>query len=476
MNAPIKSLSVVLAVALAGCAVTEPKTRVQIDMPQAFTEAPAPIASAATSQLTADWWTSFGSPQLTSLIEQALAGSSDIRIAAERITQAELALRQANASLLPSIGLGAGQSFNRSDNEGTGERTRRSTSVSIAMSYEIDLWGRLAAGIQVQQQQVNISGFDAETVRLTLTTSVAATYFQLLATRERLDIARDNLATAERVLKIVDARYRNGVATQLDLSQQTTEVLNQRTALIPLEVAERQTVSALAVLIGRVPQGFGVAGDNFEELRVPTVGAGLPSELLTRRPDLAAAEAQLAAADANVAAARAALLPSISLSTSAGLATSALLSLADPTQAIAIGLSLAQTLFDGGQKRAQVGIEQSQRRILVETYASTVRTALKEVDDALGNADRGARLESAQQQTVEQAQRSLRLAEIRYREGAGDLLAVLDAQRSLFSAQDQLAQSRLERLTASLDLFKALGGGWVTPETTSTSGSITRSS
>jgi len=471
----MKALTIALALALAGCAVTEPKTRVQIDMPQAFTEAPAPAASAATSQLTTDWWTSFGSPQLTSLIEQALAGSSDIRIAAERITQAELALRQANASLLPSIGLGAGQSFSRSDSPGTDTSTRRGTSVSIAMSYEIDLWGRLAAGIQAQEQALNISRFDADTVRLTLTSGVAATYFQLLATRERLDIGRANLATAERVLKVVDARYRNGVATQLDLSQQTTAVLNVRAALIPLEVAERQTVSALALLIGRVPQGFGVAEDNFEELRVPTVGAGLPSELLTRRPDLAAAEAQLAAADANVAAARAALLPSISLSTSAGLATSALLSLANPTNAISIGLSLAQTLFDGGQKRAQVGIEQSQRRILVETYASAVRASLKEVDDALSNADRGARLESAQQETVEQAQRSLRLAEIRYREGAGDLLAVLDAQRSLFSAQDQLAQSRLERLSASLDLFKALGGGWVAPQQTASLPSSKRS-
>ena len=233
MNAPMKSLTVALAVALAGCAVTEPKTRVQIDMPQAFTEAPAPAASAATSQLTTDWWTSFGSPQLTSLIEQALAGSSDIRIAAERITQAELALRQANASLLPSIGLGAGQSFSRSDSAGTDASTRRGTSVSIAMSYEIDLWGRLAAGIQAQEQAVNISRFDAETVRLTLTSGVAATYFQLLATRERLDIARDNLATAERVLKIVDARYRNGVATQLDLSQQTTAVLNAARRIDP---------------------------------------------------------------------------------------------------------------------------------------------------------------------------------------------------------------------------------------------------
>jgi multidrug efflux system outer membrane protein len=466
MNMNLKLLCIALAVALAGCAVTEPKTRVQIDMPQAFTEAPVPTAIGATSQLTADWWTNFGSPQLTSLIQQALAGSADVRIAAERITQAELALRVANASLLPTIGVGAGQSFSRTDSAGTEASTRRGTSVSIAMSYEIDLWGRLAAGIQAQQQAVNISRFDADTVRLTLTTGVAATYFQLLATRERLDIARDNLATAERVLKVVDARYRNGVATQLDLSQQTTEVLNQRAALIPLEVVERQTVSALALLIGRVPQGFSLPGDNFEKLAIPTAGAGLPSELLTRRPDLAAAEAALAAADANVAAARAALLPSISLSTSGGLATAALLSLADPTHVLAIGLSLAQTVFDGGQRRAQVGIEQSQRRILIETYGSAVRTALKEVDDALGNADSGARLESAQQQTVEQAQRSLRLAEIRYREGVGDLLAVLDAQRSLFSAQDQLAQARLTRLTASLDLFKALGGGWAAPEAT----------
>ena len=464
MNMPLKPLCIALVVALAGCAVTEPKTRVQIDMPQQFTEAAVPAAAGVTSQLTTDWWTNFGSPQLTSLIEQALAGSADVRIAAERITQAELALRVANASLLPTIGVGAGQSFSRTDSAGTDATTRRGTSISIAMSYEIDLWGRLAAGIQAQQQAVNISRFDADTVRLTLTSGVAATYFQLLATRERLDIARENLATAERVLKVVDARYRNGVATQLDLSQQTTAVLNQRAALIPLEVTERQTVSALALLIGRVPQGFGVADDNFEELRVPAVGAGLPSELLTRRPDLAAAEAQLAAADANVAAARAALLPSISLSTSGGLATAALLSLADPTHVLAIGLSLAQTLFDGGQRRAQVGIEQSQRRILIETYGSAVRTALKEVDDALGNADSGARLESAQQQTVEQAQRSLKLAEIRYREGAGDLLATLDAQRSLFSAQDQLAQARLARLAASLDLFKALGGGWSSPQ------------
>jgi NodT family efflux transporter outer membrane factor (OMF) lipoprotein len=266
------------------------------------------------------------------------------------------------------------------------------------------------------------------------------------------------------VLKLVDARYRNGVATQLDVSQQTTAVLNQRAALIPLEVAERQTTSALALLIGRVPQGFGVAAEPFVDIDVPAVSPGIPSELLTRRPDLASAEAQLAAADANVAAARAALLPSISLSASGGIASAALLSLANPTNALSIGLSLAQAIFDGGERKARVATEQSQRRVLVETYGDAVRTALKEVDDALGNADRGARLEAAQQQTLEQARRSLNLAEIRYREGAGDLLAVLDAQRSLFAAQDQLTQARLERLAAAVGLFKALGGGWEVPK------------
>ena len=464
MNTRLKPLCATLALILAGCAVTEPRTQVRIDMPPAYTEGSAQSIAEETRELTTAWWLGFGSPQLTSLIEESLIGSADVRIAAERITQAELALRIAGASLLPSVGLGVGQSFSRSDSSGSDATTRRGTSVSVAMSYEIDLWGRLAAGIQAQEQAVAISRFDAETVRLTLTTSVAATYFQLLATRARLDIARDNLATAERVLKVVDARFRNGVATPLDVSQQTTTVLNQRAALIPLEVAERQTTSALALLIGRVPQGFGAAQENFEQLAVPTVAAGLPSSLLTRRPDLAAAEAELAAADANVAAARAALLPSISLSASGGLASAALLSLVNPTNVLSIGLSLAQSIFDGGERRAQVGIQQSQRRVLVEVYGSTVRTALKEVDDALGNADSNARLEVAQQQTMEQAQRSLRLAEVRYKEGVDDLLAVLDAQRSLFSSQDQLAQSRLARLTASLDLFKALGGGWTAPE------------
>ncbi len=457
----LRTLAGALALGVSGCAINEPRTLPQLPLPMAYAEAPA----AAADTLSATWWQGFGSPQLSQLVDTALAGSAELRIAAERVLQAEIALRSAGASLLPDISAGAAQSASRSDASGEPASSRRGTSLSLGVSYEVDLWGRLAAGVQAQQQALAISRFDAEAVRLSLTSAVAATYFQLLATKARLEIARDNLATAERVLRLVDARFRNGVATALDVSQQTTTVLNQRAALVPLELGLRQTTSALALLLGRMPQGFAVPADGFAQLAVPRVDAGLPSSLLTRRPDLAAAEAQLAAADANVAAARAALLPSISLSASGGVSSAALLSLAQPATTLALGLSLAQSLFDGGQRRGQVQAQQSQRRVLVDSYGQAVRTALKEVDDALGNAERSARLEQSQRESVAQARRSLQLAELRFREGAGDLLAVLDAQRSLFSAEDQQAQQRLARLTAVLDLFKALGGGWQAPST-----------
>jgi len=194
---------------------------------------------------------------------------------------------------------------------------------------------------------------------------------------------------------------------------------------------------------------------------VPEINPGLPAELLVRRPDLASAEAQLAAANANVAAARAALLPSIQLTGSAGLASGALLSfLGGGTSAVGIALSLLQPIFDGGRLRGQVSVSQSREREIVENYRKVILAALKDVEDALVATSRQAQQETLQAQVQAQAREALRLAEVRYREGADDLLTVLDAQRTLFSAQDQLAQIRLNRLEAAVSLYKALGGGW----------------
>lgn len=452
-----------LLAALAGCAITEPRTVPAVALPAAWDEAATLTADADLEGVPARWWPAFGSPTLDALIDEGLGGSSDLRIGAERVTQAELALRQAGISRLPTLGASLGSSLSKSDGPDTGASERRSTSAALSVSYELDLWGRLAAGVQAGEAALEATRYDLDTLRISVASSIAASYFELLTTRERLRLARENLAVAERVLGVVEARYRNGVATALEVSQQRTTVLSQRGALIPLEVAERQTLSALALLIGRVPQGQAVADDRLETLRVPEPAPQLPSVLLSRRPDLAAAEADLRAADADVAAARAALLPSLGLSAGGSLGTAALLNLADPTASASLGLSLAQTLFDGGLRRSQIALAQSRRVVLVETYVAAVRSALKEVDDGLGNADRSRRQSEVQRSIVVQAQDTLRLAELRYREGSDDLLAVLDAQRTLFSAQDNLATLRLARLNAALDLVRALGGGWERP-------------
>jgi NodT family efflux transporter outer membrane factor (OMF) lipoprotein len=303
--------------------------------------------------------------------------------------------------------------------------------------------------------------FDRDTARLTLIAGVANAYFDVLSLRARIANARENVAIAERVLQVVSARSRNGAVSPLDVARQEATLLSQRAALLPLEQQERQTLAALAILLGRVPQGFDVQARGLAQISLPSISPGLPADLLVRRPDLASAEAQLFAANASLAAARAALLPSIQLTGSAGVASGALLGfLNGPTATAALAASVLQPIFDGGRLRGQVSIAESRERELVETYRKAILAAFADVESALAAATRLQQREVLQTQVEQRSREALRLAEVRYREGADDLLSVLDAQRSLFDAQDQLAQVRLDRLDAAVALFKALGGGW----------------
>ena len=445
----------IISMAASGCAVHEPAVRPALDLGGDWAETAeqeVPLRQA--------WWRGFQSPQLERLLAASLLDSPDLAAAAERVIQAELQVRASGASLFPSLSLAGSTTSRRNDPDLGPATTSESSSLALGAGYEVDLWGRLAAGVRGAEASLEAVRYDYASLQLSLETAVANAYFQSLAAGERLAIARDNLAIAERVLAIVEARYRNGAASLLDLTRQRTAVLSQQAALIPLEVQQRQTRYALAILLGQVPQSFRLEAEALQALHIPPVGAGLPSELLARRPDLARAEARLAAADANVAVARAALLPSFSLSASAGLASSALLSLSNPDTSLAASATLAQTLFDGGRLRSQLASAESRRRELVENYRLAILTALREVEDGLGNVERNRRLEETQAEVVRQARRTLQLAELRYREGSDDLLSVLDAQRTLFQAQDQQVQLRLARLTAALDLYKALGGGW----------------
>jgi multidrug efflux system outer membrane protein len=426
-------------------------------MPSAWIESGAPDTVA----LTRDWWRNFGSTELSGLIDAAISASPDMQIAVERVRQAEARVRIAGASLFPALNFSAGTGRRETRPQGGNWNGENSSSATLSASYEIDLWGGNAAGERSAEASLRATRFDQETVRLTQVAGVANGYFQLLSLRGRLAIARENLAIAERVFNLVDARASNGAVSQLDLARQRAAVLTLRASILLLELQERQTLYALAILAGRTPEGFDAAGSTVSTLAVPRVGPGLPADLLVRRPDLASAEAQLAAANANVAAARAALLPSISLTGSAGLASGVLINfLNSPTAVLSLGASLLQPIFDGGRLRGQVDVAASRQRELVENYRKAVLAALADVEGALTASGRTADQESIQAQVVEQARIALRLAEIRYREGVDDLLTVLDAQRTLFQSEDQLAQVRLSRLQTSIGLFKALGGGW----------------
>jgi outer membrane protein, multidrug efflux system len=447
-----KPLVAVLLLALAGCATTSPPLAPRVGAPLAWSEA----AATAPARIPVDWWTSFGSAELHALVSEALIANPDLAIAIERVQQAEAQARIAGSSLFPSLNLGL-------DARAT-ERNGSSVASSAALSaaYEVDLWGRNAAGVRGARAAALASAYDAHTVRLTLIAGVANAYFEVLSLRGRLALARENLAVAERILGLVRVRAREGAVSPLDVARQEAAVLGQRAALLPLEQIERQTLAALAVLLGRLPEGFDVEAASLAPLVVPAVSPGLPAELLTRRPDLAAAEADLAAANASLAAARAALLPSIQLTGSAGVASSALLAvLGNPTSAVALAASVLQPIFDGGRLRANVNIAESRERQLVEAYRGAILAAFADVEAALGATGRFGEREALQTQVEARAREALRLAEVRYREGADDLLSVLDAQRTLFNAQDQLAQIRLDRLQAAVALYRALGGDWL---------------
>lgn len=401
------------------------------------------------------WWQDFNSPALTDLITTALSANPDVLIAAERIRQAEAQLQGANASLFPSLNLGAGSDKNWQQNG-----SRESSSANLGLSYELDLWGKLSAQRQAAAAGLALSEYDLASAQLMLTTGVANAWVQLLTLDERIRINEKNLATAESNFAIVEAKYKYGAATLSDFYRQRGAVTSQEASLLPLREQRRQTESALAILLGRAPQDYHLVSQPLAELALPQIAPGLPSELLTRRPDLAAAEAQLQAADANVDAARAALLPSIQLSGSGGLASQALLSLANPTHALGLAASLSQTLFDGGRLRSQVKVSEARQRELVLNYQKAILQALKETEDALGNLALSQAQIAQQQRIVDDAQRTLDLTDIRYRAGADELLLLLDAQRSLFSADEQLVNLQQSQFSATLDLIKALGGGW----------------
>lgn len=445
-------IGIVLASTLAGCAVGTPYQRPDVAMPATW-EGTAKANAASAATVTADWWKQFGNAELDQLMEQALAANHDLAAAVSRIRQARASAGIAAAGRLPAADLSSSATRSHSKQSGTSEQSQ----LGVTVSYELDLWGGKAAESQAAYARVDSSIHDRDAIALILQAEVASNYFQALALKDRLAIARKNLDAARNVLSLVEVRYNKGATTGLEVSQQRTSVLNIEAQIPQLEQDLRTTQTALAVLLGRAPQGFAVQGATLADMQVPAVATYQPTSLLERRPDIKRAEAQLVAANADIATARAALYPNIRLSATA--IAGGVLTAGSSTLGSLIA-SLSQSLFDGGRLRGQVALSQAQREELVEQYLQSVLVSLKEVQDSLGSVTTTQSRQQLLTQAAREAQEAYRIANVKYQAGSQDLLTLLDSQRTQLQAEDSRVQADLARFTATINLYKSLGGGW----------------
>jgi NodT family efflux transporter outer membrane factor (OMF) lipoprotein len=448
-----KNLLVTLAVsmALSGCALTPQYQRPDVITPAAWTNNSDATTAA---RVAAEWWTRYGSAELDQLMARALATNHEIGAAKQRIEQARASVRVAKAQQLPFASIGG--SANRSQDRETGSESH-SEQGSLTISYEADLWGGQAANASSARSRLLATQADTDALALMIQSEVATNYFSAVALRERITIAEQNLKLAEELLRLVNVRNENGATGALEVAQQRTVLLGIQAQIPQLQQQLSATLSALAVLAGEAPQIFSISAQSLAALSIPAIAADPPASLMEQRPDVRAVEASLHAANADVGAARSALFPSLSLSAGAtvvGIASGGTSTVAS------FAASVAQVLFDGGARRAQVAGARAEYGELAENYAQTVLTAYQEVHDSLNEVKTAQVRVDLLTSLVEQSDRAYQLARIRYDNGADDLLTLLDGQRTRLDAQDSLVQAQVARYTSTTLLFKALGGGW----------------
>jgi NodT family efflux transporter outer membrane factor (OMF) lipoprotein len=441
----------VLAFTAAACTTPMPETLKPGDVPGGFTAPKTPEMATAPTWPTTEWWKGFSAGELPALEATAQTENLDLIAAAARVLQAQANTGIAGSALFPFLSGGGSAGRSGSNTPGT---THNTYGVSAQASYEVDLWGLNRDKLHAAEASELSARYNQQTVALTITSDVANTYFDILALRQRITIAKQNIDAAKRILTITEAKVANGVSSNLELAQQRAQLAGEEAAVPALEEQEREARYALAILLGKPPEGFDVTAVNLDGIVTPPVQPGLPSALLERRPDVAAAEQNLRAAHANVDAARAAFFPSLDLSASISQAFN------PSSLAWSIGSSLLQTIFDGGRLSSQSDLAKAQQTELVASYRKAVFSAFSDVESAIGQVTSYAERERLIAEQERNAAEAYRISELQYREGVTDLLTVLQTQQTLFSAQDQLVQIRLARLQAGVSLYRALGGGW----------------
>ena len=459
-TAVLRSSSLALAalLALSGCTMI-PK----LERPAPPVAAQWPTAQGAAGAVAATavpWQDYFADARLSKLIELALQNNRDLRVAVLSIEQVRAQYQIQRADLLPTVSLAATGSHSPPP---TGNVYSAGLSLS---SFEIDLFGRVRSLSEAAFAKYLATQEGAKAAQISLVASVASTALAWQADQELLQLTQDTLKTREESLKLTQLKFDNGASSELDLRQAQSLVENANAALAQQQRLLAVDIDALTLLVGQpLPADLVATGTPLADLHFASVPAGLPSEVLVQRPDVREAEQQLVAANADIGAARAAFFPRISLTASGGYASNALSSLFKHTAWTASGQAV-MPIFDYGRNSANLAVANTGRDIAVAQYEKAIQSAFREVADALaGEATLGEQLRAQQAQADAEAAR-FKLVDLRYRNGASSYLELLDAQRSLFAAQQAAIQVRLAQLQNSVALYRSLGGGWSAAKST----------
>lgn len=458
MRISLKLAALAGAMALAGCSMIPKYERPAAPVAGSF---PYPGARDGVAASELAWDQFFADPRLKELIARALRNNRDLRVAVLNIEQARAQYDIRRADLYPTVG--AGGNASRAPNTAGKEMTTYSVGLTLS-SWEIDFFGRIRSLSDAALAQYLGTEEGRKSAQMTLIASVANNWLALAADEELLKLTQETLATREESLRLTRLRFENGASSEIDFRQAQSLAESARATFAQQERQRATDINALALLVGEpIAPDFRV-GVTTEGVQLPDLPAGVPSEVLTRRPDVRQAEQQLIAANANIGAARAALFPRISLSASAGTASTELSGLFKGGSFVyTVAPSLVQTIFDAGRNQANLASAEVGKDIAVAQYERAIQAAFRDVADALaGRATLGDQV-LAQTRVVEAESVRYRLARLRYDNGVASYLDLLDSQRSLFAAQQALVQVRLARLQNQVTLYRSLGGGWTEP-------------
>jgi outer membrane protein, multidrug efflux system len=459
----------VITTTLAGCQLLGPMySRPESTLPAQFDSHPGMATSAEQQMALQKWWTLFNDSALNSLVETALEKNTNVQLAVARIEEADAQAREIGANILPSVTLDGSGVRNRVTESGIfpvfGDNPRKTYKIGLNSSVELDFWGKLRRANESARASLLSTNYAKEAVYSSTSSLVVNHYVMIRSLDAQLDVNAENLRTAQDSLDLARRRVEGGVATILDAHQAELVVTTLQSQKLDLERLRALSEHQLGFLTNDL--GLRVAKVDRASLPVaPIVPAGLPSELMEARPDVRQAEQTLVAANANIGVAKANLYPSISLTAAYGGESIALNNLLNaPARVWSLGTALTLPIFDGGRLKARVAQANAKQKQAVISYQTAVQTAFTEVNDALVSTRQYRAQETVAESKQQTTANILQISQNRYQAGYSGYLEVLDAQRNHNEATQAFVQSRQNTLTATISLFKALGGGW-NPET-----------